>query len=677
MTKLIGVDIGGTNTDLIAVDTEARSLVTAKVPTTTENQAIGLIHGITALGANLAEVDLLIHGTTVATNAAIERKGAQCGLITTAGFRDVLELRRRDRPDTYGLRADFAPLIPRRHRREVAERVSAEGEVLTPLDREGLMAAARDLAEAGCEVIVVAFLHAYANPRHEQQARSWLMEFWPNDFIVLASDILPAMREFERTSTAVLSGYVQPLIGRYFESLGERLHEGGLKRDLLVVQSNGGVMSAPLATRFAANTILSGPAAGVTAACAIARELALDDVVSCDMGGTSLDICVIKSGTPSLTQQKSVSFGIPIALPMLDIDAIGAGGGSLVRIDKAGLLQIGPESAGSNPGPIAYGRGGTVPTVTDACLVLGHLPAENAIGGAAGITFDKEAARKAIGAQIGEPLGLSPEDAAEAILTVTGAKMAGHVRRKLLERGLDPREFSIIAFGGAGPLHANRLLREIGLSKAVIPAFPGITSAMGCILGRLRHDFMRTVNRTPSSIGDDALRAIYESQVAEGVALLKEEGAADGAVAHFAADMCYRGQSNLTSVSFEGTTPPTWAEVRTAFDAAYRQRFGRLLDGVEIALVNARTTVTSGGGLSSLAAFMKLPEGAPPAPGTATVYFDGKWMKAATYERLQLPVDTVIQGPALLLQPDSTTFVEPGHTARVHRTGHILLERLS
>ncbi len=676
MTRLIGVDIGGTNTDLNFVDTAEGRLTTAKVPTTSENQAIGLTQGIEALGVDLAAVDLLIHGTTVATNAVIERKGATCGLITTAGFRDVLELRRRDRPSTYGLRANFAPLIPRRFRREVAERIDAEGTLLTPLDVAGLEAAARELAELGCEVLVIAFLHAYANPAHERQAREVVAKVWKNDLIVLASDILPAMREFERTSTAVLSGYVQPLIGRYFESLGEKLSAGGLARDLLVVQSNGGVMAAPFATRFAANTILSGPAAGVTAASAIARELGLDAVVSCDMGGASLDICVIKDGGPATTQQKAVEFGIPIALPMIDIDAIGAGGGSLARVDQAGLLQVGPESAGSNPGPIAYGRGGTVPTVTDASLVLGMLQVGNAIGKGAGVKLDRDGARAAIGEQIGAPLGIDADAAAEAILTVTGAKMAGHVRRKLLERGLDPRSFSMIAFGGAGPLHANRLVREIGLRQAIIPVFPGSTSALGCILGRLRHDFMRTVNRRPADISDEALRSIFDEQAEQGRALLIEEGAAAAdIVVSFSADMCYRGQTNYLQVVFPEGAVPDWTSIAKAFEETYRARFGRLLDGVEIVLVNARTTVSSRLGLSSITGLVKLPDGPIPKPERTEVYFNGRWAEAALYERFEIPAGATVEGPALLIQPDSTTFVEPGYVATVHATtGNLILE---
>jgi N-methylhydantoinase A len=422
MPRLVGVDIGGTNTDLVLVDTEARRLVTAKVPSTPVNQAEGLMAGLEALGAPLDAIDLLVHGTTVATNAVIERKGARCGLITTSGFRDVLELRRRDRPQTYGLIGTFEPLIERRFRREVAERMDAAGAVLTKLDRAEVQAIARGLASEGCEVLVIAFLHAYANPEHERAAAAAAAEVWPNDYIVVSSDIMPAVREFERSSTAAVSGYVQPLIGRYLARLTDRLGKGGYQRDLLVVQSNGGVMGAAVATRFAANTILSGPAAGVTAGAAIASELGLARAVSCDMGGTSLDICVIRDGAPDLTQQKQLAFGVPLCVPMLDADAIGAGGGSLARIDAAGILQVGPESAGAAPGPVAYGRGGTVPTITDANLVLGILAPEVEGGSNAGsIPLDRAKARDAIAERIGAPLGLGAEAAAEAIVTVASA----------------------------------------------------------------------------------------------------------------------------------------------------------------------------------------------------------------------------------------------------------------
>jgi N-methylhydantoinase A len=678
MPRLVGVDIGGTNTDLVLIDTAARKLVTAKVPSTPANQAEGLMTGIAELGTALDAVDLLVHGTTIATNAVIERKGARCGLITTRGFRDVLELRRRDRPMTYGLIGSFRPLIERRFRREVAERITADAQILTPLDTEELKRVARTLLDDGCEVLVIAFLNSYAEPAHEIEAAKAAREVWPNEFIVTSSSVMPAVREFERTSTAVVSGYVQPLIGRYLDSLAKRLKAGGYGQDLLVVQSNGGVMGADVATRFAANTILSGPAAGVTAGAAIARELGLDSAISCDMGGTSLDVCVIRDGAPDIAQQKTLDFGVPLCVPMLDADAIGAGGGSLARIDAAGILQVGPESAGAVPGPVAFGEGGTVPTITDANVALGILVPETkqlAIQG--NRKLDRGLARDAIARTIGDPLGLDADKAADAILTVATAKMGGHIRRRLLEKGLDPRDFSIIAFGGAGPLHANRIIREVGLKSAVIPWMPGLTSALGCLLGQLRHDFSRTVNLVLSALDVPKLTKVCEELAGEGHRLLRQEGAEKDAIAvRYGADMCYRGQTHVIQVDFDGPRGLDADAVRAAFERSYRARFGLLLDGQEIRLVNVRVTVSNLAKPPDLGALIRVPRGEPPAADHAPVYFGGKTVQADVYERHALPAGFEIKGPAILLQTDSTTFIEPGYAGQVHESGNIIIKAM-
>jgi N-methylhydantoinase A len=679
MARLVGVDIGGTNTDLVLIDTTAQKLITAKVPSTPANQAEGLMTGIAELGTGLDAIDLLVHGTTVATNAVIERKGARCGLITTKGFRDVLELRRRDRPMTYGLIGTFRPLIERRFRREVTERITADAQVLTPLDSEEVKRVATSLLDDGCEVLVIAFLNSYAEAAHEIAAAKAAREVWPNDFIVTSSAVMPAVREFERTSTAVVSGYVQPLIGRYLASLGKRLAAGGYQHDLLVVQSNGGVMGADVAARFAANTILSGPAAGVTASAAIARELGLDSAISCDMGGTSLDVCVIRNGAPDITQQKTLDFGVPLCVPMLDADAIGAGGGSLARIDAAGILQVGPQSAGAVPGPVAFGAGGVIPTITDANVALGILePETKQLSVHGNRALDRKLAREAIAREIGAPLGLDADMAAEAIVTVAVAKMGGHIRRRLLEKGLDPRDFSIISFGGAGPLHANRLVREVGLKSAIIPWMPGLTSALGCLLGHLRHDFSRTVNMVLSALDVPKLTDVCEQLAAEGRRLLLQEGAAQNAIdVRYGADMCYRGQTHVIQVGFDGPQSLDAAAVRAAFEKSYRERYGLLLDGQEIRLVNVRVTVSNLADAPELGALIRVPRGAPPAPDHAPVYFDGRIMQAQVYERHALAMNSEVKGPAILLQSDSTTFIEPGYAGRVHASGNIIIEATS
>ena len=650
MARLIGVDVGGTNTDLVFLDTDAGELRVAKVPSTPSNQADGLMRGIGILGVPLNEVDLLIHGTTVATNAVIERKGARCGLITTRGFRDVLEMGRRDRRQTYGLFGDFQPLIDREDRREVDERVSAGGDVLAPLDPGEARAAARALADDGCEALVISFMHAYANTRNEEAAGAAAREVWPNDFVVTSSEVLPVVREFERTSTAVVSGYVQPLISRYLTRLGERLNEGGHDREFLVVQLNGGVMTASVAARLASNTILSGPAAGVTAAAAIAADMDVGDVVCCDMGGTSFDACIIRGGEPLIAAEKHLDFRIPLSLPMLDVDAIGAGGGSIARLDSSGIVEVGPESAGADPGPACAGRGG-------------------------GAGMDVEMARAAIRERIAGPLGLAVEDAAESILAVTGARMAGHVRRKLLGKGLDPREFSVIAFGGAGPVHVNRITREVGFRAAIVPAFPGLTSALGCVLGRLRHDYLRTVNVALDTLDPAVLGAILDEETRKGRALLAAEGVpADRAATTLGADMCYAGQAYVIQVTFPADEPLSRDSIRRAFDAAYRERFANLLPHAAIRIVSTRVTVADTGDVPSVADFISAPADTRPTAGVARAYFGGAWIDAARYRRAELPAGFRVDGPALLTQPDSTTLIEPGFSATVHPTGNLLIE---
>lgn len=675
MTRLVGVDIGGTNTDMVVVDTETRELRIAKVPTTSTNQAIGLMSALDAAGVDASSVKLVTHGTTVATNATIERKGARCGLVTTRGFRDVLELRRRDRPQTYGLLGSFTPLIERRSRLEVAERMSAEGEVLTALDEDEFARAVQELRHQGCEVLVICFLHSYANPAHERRARELAQAIWPNQYIVLSSEVLPVMREFERTSTSVVAGYVRPLLERYLSSLTERLAHAGYKEDLLVVQSNGGLVAAPLVGRFAANTILSGPAAGVTAAVSLARAAGVNNVVSCDMGGTSFDVCVISDSVPATSNQQFLDFGIPLCVPMLDVHAIGAGGGGIARIDAAGILQVGPDSAGSDPGPACFGKGGTQPTVTDANVVLGLFGRADVIGRERGRGFDESLAREAVDRVVAKPLGLSVEAAAEAILRVAGTKMGAYVRKKLLERGLDPRDFSLLAFGGAGPLHANRVLRESGCARALVPPYPGITSAMGCLLGSLRHDFIQAVNQSLEALDVPALRATFAEYVAQGLALLVQEGVPnEEVVVTLSADMSYAGQTHTIPVELPPLEQLTRETIEAAFEAAYTSLYTQLLPGYGIKLVNAKTTVLGRPSVADMGRYHSLPSAEPPSPTEHRVYCEGQWHPARVYQRHDLPCDFVVEGPALLLQPDSTTFIEPGYRATVHSSGTIFIE---
>ena len=470
-TKLVGVDVGGTFTDLVVVDEASGRVQVAKVPTTVANQATGVVAALAAAAAGPAELKVIVHGTTTATNALLERKGARTGLITTRGFRDVLELGRRTRPTPYGLKGSFEPLIPRDLRLEVDERVDAEGLVVVPLAEDQVREAVDRLRAQGVEALVIHFIHSYLNDSHERRAREIAAALWPNAYITVGAELLPEYREFERGTTAAINGFVQPVIDRYLRKLAGDLARQGYRRELLVMQGNGGTMSVDVAARHAVSTLMSGPAAGVKAAAYTALAAGHQNIISCDMGGTSFDVGVIRGGRPALTADKEMGYGLPVRVPMIDIHTIGAGGGSIARVNSGGILQVGPESAGADPGSICYGRGGEEPTITDANLLLGRLNPAGLLGvdGAAQLDRIREIFDKKIGAH----LGLDPDQVASAIVRVANDKMAGAIRMVSLQRGHDPRDFTLFAFGGAGPLHAVALARELALPRVLVPARPG------------------------------------------------------------------------------------------------------------------------------------------------------------------------------------------------------------
>src|SRR5262247_3284607 len=462
-TKLVGVDVGGTFTDLVVVDEASGRVQEAKVA----NQATGVVAALAAAEAAPAELKVIVHGTTTATNALLERKGARTGLVTTRGFRDVLELGRRTRPTPYGLKGTFDALIPRDLRLEVDERVDAEGLVVTPLALDQVREAVEALRGRGVEALVIHFMHSYLNDAHERQAREAAATLWPNAYITAGAELLPEYREFERGTTAAINGFVQPVINRYLRTLAADLARQGYRRELLIMQGNGGTMSVDVAARHAVSTLMSGPAAGVKAAAYTALAAGHRNIITCDMGGTSFDVGVIVGGVPAVSADKEMGYGLPVRVPMIDIHTIGAGGGSIARVNSAGILQVGPESAGAEPGSICYGRGGEEPTITDANLLLGRLdPARLlAVHGAAPLDEVREIVDKKIGAH----LSLDPDQVASAIVRVANDKMAGAIRMVSLQRGHDPRDFTLFAFGGAGPLHAVALARELAIPRVLVP----------------------------------------------------------------------------------------------------------------------------------------------------------------------------------------------------------------
>ena len=671
-----GIDVGGTFTDLILIDGTTGQVRIAKTPTTVDNQAFGVVAALEATGQPIAGIDMIVHGTTTTTNAVLERRLARTGLITTAGFRDVLELGRRTRPQPYGMTGVFVPVIPRDLRLEVAERMEASGRVRVPLDEDGVRAAVRRLLEAGCESLVIHFLHAYANPAHERRAAEIAAELWPNDHVTTGHSLLSEAREFERGVTAAVNASVQPILKRYVERLRGELSARGYRREFLVMNGNGGMISAAKVTREAAKTVMSGPASGVMAAAYTGRRAWHPNLITYDMGGTSTDVALIRDAQPAVSNETEIEYAMPIHVPMVDVRTVGAGGGSIARVDEAGLIRVGPESAGAAPGPICYGRGGTEPTISDANLVLGRLNPGRLLSVDNPVTQDT--VRAAFADRIGARIGMDGVAAAGAVLRLANLKMAGAVRMVSLAKGHDPRDFALFAFGGAGPLHACALARELGIPRVLVPARPGITNALGCVVADLRHDFVRTINRPVADLDMAAVHAILAEQKAEGLALIGEEAVAPESVrfAH-SADMQFVGQTHLVNVPLP-TAEPDRATLQALFEKAYFARFKVKLPEIRASLVNLNTSVIGTRPAVDLSALIDPAGRAGSLDGalveTRPVWFDGTWHETPVYAREKLPLDATIAGPAVLEQLDATTVLEPGDVARGDAEGNLVVE---
>ncbi|WP_170789214.1 hydantoinase/oxoprolinase family protein [Ruegeria lacuscaerulensis] len=677
---MIGVDVGGTFTDVFVLNEEDGTATVAKVPTTRPDQSSGFLDGIGREVSDLSEIAVVVHGTTAGTNALLERKGAKTGVICTHGLRDVLEMRRRDRPRTWGLRGDFEPVVDRRDRLEVPERTLANGSIRTPVDLDAVRAAANQLRDQGCEAVAILFANAYANPENETAAVAAVRDIWPNPHVSASSEILPEIREFERFSTTALNAYLQPEVSGYLNRLENALHSGGFDGEFMIVQSNGGVMGVGTACQLPVRTALSGPAAGVIAAGYIAQSAGFDNVITGDMGGTSFDVSLIAEGQTMLSAQTSIDFGMVVRNPMIEITTIGAGGGSIAWVDKGGLLNIGPESAGSNPGPVAYGLGNDRPTVTDANVVLGRIDPDNPIGGKLE-RLDVEAARQAIDTHVGQPLDLSTVEAAEAILRVANSRMAGAIRLVSIERGFDPKRFVFMPFGGGGALHAGAMLAEVGIARAIVPRYPGVTSAMGCVIANMRQDFVQTINTLVSQLDSTAMGAFMQDHVDQGMALLDAARTTfEAREISFELDMAYVGQTHTVPVPLTVTVsdgkvnPPDSAAIEQAFDAAYNATYGRLLKNGMRRILNLRSAVTGKRPKFELSTLAPSTRGSVEPMATRKVHFAQNWYDTAIFDRLSLPVGAVIKGPAILTQPDTTVLIEPHLQGRVDAYGNTIIE---
>ena len=570
----------------------------------------------------------------------------------------------------YGLEGTHEPLVPRDLRFEVTERLDHEGKVLVPLDVESLKAIGNMLKECKVESVVIAFMHAYANPAHELQARDVLAAINPAWELVTATSVVREYYEFERTSTAVVQGYLQPLVARYAKNLARELANWGYQRDVAIMQSNGGVAPLRQLGSRAAYIVRSGPAAGVMAAARLAAEAGFTHIITADMGGTSFDVAVVINGEPKVAEITNLDFRIPLRLPMIDVHTIGAGGGSIAYLDRGGMLLVGPRSAGAMPGPVAYRRGGTEPTVTDANIALGRINPASPMNGA-NTTLDVEGARAAV-SRLGEQLGLGMEQTGEAILAVVNQRMAGRIRLMSIERGLDPRDFAMVAFGGAGPLHCGALMREVGVSTMLVPLYPGVLCALGCVYADLRYDISQTIEKRLDKLEPGELAKIVVRQREQGQQQIRDsEVPIDATLITHAAEMAYAGQIHSLRVTIE----PDWDTKRLeqAFNDEYRATFGNTLSGIAVVMVILRTIAI---GKRSSA---ELPHGAansgaqPKASARRPVHFNS-WHDTPVYLRDELAPGMRFDGPAIIEQSDTTTVVEPGMDVTVDAKGNLLVK---
>ena len=672
---LIGVDVGGTFTDLIKLDQNTGKVRLAKVASTIENQAFGVMQSIAEAETNLKNVALVVHGTTTTTNAVLERKLSRTGLITTAGFRDVLELGRRTRPQPYGMKGHFSPIIPRDLRLEVGERMDYAGRILIPLNESSVREAGKRLLDLGVESVVVLFLHAYANPEHELRAAEILAEFWPNEYITTGHSLLSESREFERGVTAAVNAAVQPILKRYINKLDSELEAEGYAGELLVMNGNGGTVSAKRVIREAAKTVMSGPASGVIAAAYTGTAAGRPNLITYDMGGTSTDVALIRGGEPSVSNEIELEYAMPIHVPMVDVRTIGAGGGSIAKVNDAGLLEVGPHSAGAEPGPICYGRGSNEPTISDANFLLGRLDVTKLKSVSQEV--DIEHIRSIFQEKLGDPLNIDAETAAAAVLQVAITRMAGATRMVSVSLGEDPRDFSLFAFGGAGPMHATALARELGIPEVIVPARPGITNALGCVVADMKHDFVRTVNSPLNNVDMDEIIGILKAQSKEGTELIQKEPVSveEIKVVH-SFDMQFVGQTHILSV-FLPTYDLSHEVVQSAFDEAYYGRFRVRLPEIRAQIVNVKTTVMGRrtdiclDGLIDASGRVESLEMAQ--NGARPVWFNGDWQNTKIFNREALPLSAKIKGPAILEQMDTMVLIEPGDEAISDKNGNILI----
>lgn len=672
----VGVDIGGTFTDVVCrSDNGTMRLV--KIPTTRANPSAGVLHAVQHMarewGVSPEQIVRFVHGTTVATNAVLERKGAKIGLITTRGFRDTLEIGRQNRHSVYSVMLKPETpvfLVPGALRREVPERVTSTGKVLVVLDEDAVRREVEDLAQAGVKAIAVSFLFSFLNPTHERRVAEIISETHPELMVSLSCDVDPAFREYERTCITAFDAYLKPVIDRYLENMESDLEGNRVGSALQIMQSRGGVASSKIARRRPVRLFLSGPAAGVIGGSMAGESAGHDDIITIDIGGTSADIALISRGKPLIAAEGMLD-GYAVRVPMVDVNAIGAGGGSIAWLDAAKSLRVGPASAGSEPGPACYGRGGEQPTVTDASIVLGYVDPSYFAGGS--LRLQPELSRRAIEEKIAGPLGMSVEQAALGIHRVVNANMAEGIRFVSVKRGIDPRRFSLIPLGGGGPVHAAALARELGMRRVIVPLCPGVLSASGLLAAPVEHEaataFHDSLDKAAAGDLERELKAL-DRQCAE---LMAIEGVAKEAVTvQYFADVCYVGQSYHIEIPLK-PGPDVIEQVRRDFYTAHDRMYGHSTEG-PVKFVNLRSVHqarASGTGGDAI----HVPAEGDPRKGARPILTEhsGGFVEAQVYERMKIRPGMKFCGPAIVEQADTTTVIEPGWRAEVDDRGNLIL----
>lgn len=675
--KLVGIDVGGTFTDGIFVDKESGETIVRKTHSTPGNQRVGVMNAIRESGYDMHDVELFLHGTTVATNAVIEKKGARVGLITTKGFRDVLKIRRTTRGKLYDLQWDQPQeLVERKYRLEVDERIDGLGCEVRPVNKEELLEIGRFFVNEKIEAIAICFINSYANPTHETEAAAILQEAFPELYVTYSSAHLQEWREFERMSTVSVAAYVGPLLKKYMGSLTEEVTQRGYERDILCMLSNGGVAPVFPVEKIAPRTLLSGPAAAAIAMKGISEKIGEKSVISIDIGGTSTDIAMVYDGKLMTSEEQEIEFGTVVHLPIIDVVTIGAGGGTLAWIDRGGMLNMGPRSAGAMPGPVCYDQGGTEPALTDANVLLGRLNPEYLLGGE--FRIKSALSREAIREKVAEPFGMDVYETAQGMIDIVNQNIANAIRRLSMNRGLDIREFALFACGGAGPLQAVNVAKSLSMKKVIVPRYPGITAAIGLLMSDVRYDYVESMIEPMSKLSCEELKARFDR--------LLERARGDLSKANFDtahqkltmyADIRYMAQTHELSMEIEpeDLSDPQWRSVARKFHDLHTSAYGYAspLDH-ELELVSVRC---SGFGLlerKNVADFVDevLPE--PKAVGSRPVYLKGRgFCDVPVYRREQLGRGFESVGPAIIEQMDTTIFVEDGDRYRVCDGGNILI----